>query len=423
MLTWTTKVKVLAFVVISVLVLAYIGVRYADVGKYFGASGYYTVTLDLPAGGGLYTNAEVDYRGVPVGRVGAMNLTADGIEVDLHIDNSAPHIPGDVRAAVAERSVVGEQYVDLRPKRTSGPYLAAGSHIGQLHTSIPKPVTTLLTSVNSFAASVPKKSLRTVVSELDNAFAGEGDNLRALLNTTSDFTKAASADLPNTIELMNNSATVLRTQNAESGALVSFSHSMEKFAHQLASSDPDLRKLIAATPGAAQQVAGLLRDNDPSLSVVIANLLTVSNLTVTRQSGLKETLVGLPAAVAAGSTAVTAGGAQFGMALTFFNPLPCTAGYGGTTYRNGLVTSKSPALNTAARCTLPASSGVEVRGSAHAPGAGVPAPAKPGSVGADPAKTAKLPGALGVPGPAAQVHGMRGLLGLTGAGTTGGGGS
>ena len=74
---------------------------------------------------------------------------------------------------------------------------------------------------------------------------------------------------------------------------------------------------------------------------------------------------------------ITNKGSQFGVALTFFDPLPCTAGYGGTTYRNGLDTTPAP-LNTAAQCTLPASSGIDVRGSAHAPSGGVPPAAKPG---------------------------------------------
>jgi phospholipid/cholesterol/gamma-HCH transport system substrate-binding protein len=55
------------------------------------------------------------------------------------------------------------------------------------------------------------------------------------------------------------------------------------------------------------------------------------------------------------------------VALTFFNPLPCTAGYQGTKVRNGLDTAPGPAVNTNARCTSPARSGIDVRGSAHAP--------------------------------------------------------
>ncbi len=94
------------------------------------------------------------------------------------------------------------------------------------------------------------------------------------------------------------------------------------------------------------------------------------------------------------------------MALTFFSPLPCTRGYGGTTYRNGLDTSSGPPLNTAASCRMPASSGVDVRGSANAPHGGVPTPARPGRL------ARSLPGALGLPSvPPAQAS-MRDLLGL-----------
>jgi phospholipid/cholesterol/gamma-HCH transport system substrate-binding protein len=172
---------------------------------------------------------------------------------------------------------------------------------------------------------------------------------------------------------------VLATQIAESGALNSFATSAEQLAAQLKSADPDLRRLIIAGPQVGAQVADLLADTNPGLAVLVANLLTTSEVTLTRGQALDELLSVLPADIAAGSTVITSKGANFGMALTFFSPLPCTAGYGGTVYRNGLDTSPAPPVNTSAACTLPASSGVDVRGSANAPsGGGVPAAAQPG---------------------------------------------
>ncbi len=41
---------------------------------------------------------------------------------------------------------------------------------------------------------------------------------------------------------------------------------------------------------------------------------------------------------------ITGQGARFGVALTFFDPLPCVAGYGGTVYRNGLETPRMVAV-------------------------------------------------------------------------------
>lgn len=384
MLTLGTRVKILAFLVIGVLVIVYIAVQYANLGQYVGLRGYYVVKVELAQTGGVFPNAQVSYRGVGVGRVGAVNLTDTGVEADLHINDSTPPIPNNVQAVVANLSAVGEEYIDLRPKSDGGPYLADGATISQPSTQVPLPVTTLLNGVDALASSLPKQSLRTVVDELGKAFQGQGQNLQVLLDTSSSLTQGATQDLPNSIGLINDGQTVLQTQNDETKSLQSFSSNLELFAAQLNSSDADIRRLITATPQAATQVTNLLQQTDPGLSILIANLLTTSDLTLTRQNGLEELLVATPAAIAAGSTVINQNGANFGMALTFFNPLPCTAGYGGTTYRNGLNTSPSPPLNTNARCTSPPGSGIDVRGSANAPSGGVPAAATPGSVSAGP---------------------------------------
>ncbi|SEF57856.1 phospholipid/cholesterol/gamma-HCH transport system substrate-binding protein [Actinacidiphila yanglinensis] len=431
MLTRATVVKNLAFLVVAVLVLGFIGVRYADLGRYVGLRGYYTVDVQLPETGGLFEHADVTYRGVSVGRVGPIRLTADGVQAQLRINNSAPRIPDHLTAVVASLSAVGEQYIDLQPSTSDGPYLHGGSTIVQASTKVPAPVTNLLTSVNDLAQSVPLDSLRTDVDELGKAFSGQGDNLQSLLDTSSEFLTAADANLPGNIQLIQDGQTVLRTQAGESDAIKNFATSAHQLAAQLDDSDTDLRRLIAAAPGAATQVSALLRDVGPNLSVVLANLLTTSDIAVTRQSGIQEFLVKMPAVAAAGSSAVKDGKLNFGLAVTFFSPLPCTSGYGGTTYRNGLDTSPpTTAFNTAARCTSPASSGIDVRGSAHAPGSGaVPTPAQPGSVlptdaqppaaATPPVSTAgraagpALPGALGLPAlPAAGPTTMAGLLGL-----------
>ena len=383
MLTIGTRVKLIAFLLIGVTVIVYIGLRYADLGRFVGIRGYYVVQLELADSGGIFTNAEVTYRGVAVGRVGPLNLTPAGVEVDLDLNDSA-RIPADVQAVVADRSAVGEQYVDLRPRSTFGPVLTDGSVIAQQNTQLPLPVQDVLGSVDSLANSVPKQSLQVVVDELYDATNGQGPNLQVLLDTSNSLASAASNDLPNTDALLGNSQTVLRTQYDETAALNEFGQSAELLAHQLNVSDSDIRRLISAAPQATGQVEMLLQDVDPSLGVLLANLLTTSELTLTRQHGLQQLLAVLPDAIHAGSSTITANGANVGLTLTFFNPLPCTAGYGGTTYRNGLTTTPG-AFNSAAACDLPASSGVDVRGSANAPyGGGVPNPATSGETAVNP---------------------------------------
>ncbi|MWA07147.1 MCE family protein [Actinomadura sp. LD22] len=418
MLTIGTRIKNIVFLIVGALAICYVGLNHADLGGYVGLKDYYVVKVDLPEAGGLAKNADVTYRGTSIGRVGGLDLTGDGVIADLRIRKSAPKVPRDTQAVVANRSAIGEQYIDLRPRTSAGPYLAAGSVIPRSSATTPAPVTDLLTSVNDLAASVPTGSLRTVVAELGRAFAGEGPNLQVLLDNSHALTEAADRNIEPTRSLIGDGQTVLTTQDEESGALKAFGRNARLLSRRLRASDPAFRKLVATAPGAAGEFQGLVRDLDPSMSVLIANFLTTSRVLQPRTDGLEQLLAKLPDAVSMGLTVARDGRLRFGMVNTFFDPPPCTSGYGGTRYRNGLDTSPGPALNTAARCTAPASSGINVRGSANAPHPPVPAAVRPGSVlGGAPAGSAAnaaLPGALALPGVAPGPSGMSALLGLNG---------
>jgi phospholipid/cholesterol/gamma-HCH transport system substrate-binding protein len=62
MITTAIKLKNLAFLLIAVLVLGYLGVHYADLGHLVGLRGYYVVKVQLPETGGLFTHSNVTYR-------------------------------------------------------------------------------------------------------------------------------------------------------------------------------------------------------------------------------------------------------------------------------------------------------------------------------------------------------------------------
>jgi phospholipid/cholesterol/gamma-HCH transport system substrate-binding protein len=381
MLTRKVTIQVIVFAIIGVVAVVYAGMRYAGIGGSVVNPGY-TVRLELANGGGIFPNAEVTYRGVTVGKVNQLRLTHDGIEADLHIDASAPQIPAALQAAVADRSAVGEQYVDLMPSSTAGPFLADGSVISQNRTTIPLPTQDLLANLDDLANSVPTQSLQTVVGELNSGFSGTGPALQKLLDSVSDFTTTAQVQLPQTTELLDTGRTVLDTQNDEAGSIESFSGSLRQLAAQLKSSDPDLRKLITNAPQAAAQITDLLGESGRQLGNVLANLLTTANVLATRESGLELTMVAYPELAGAASTVVPGDGtAHLGLALNVFNPPPCTQGYQGTQHRAGNVTSKAT-INPGAYCASPPATGVDVRGAQNAPYGGNPGkPATSGSSG------------------------------------------
>lgn len=334
MLTKGIRRQVLLFLVLALLGVSYVGANYAGLDKLLYDDGY-VVRARFASAGGIFTNAEVTYRGVPVGRVGELRLTASGMEADLLIDSAGAGIPADTEAVVANRSAAGEQYVDLRPRRTGGSVLRDGSVIQQADTAIPLPVDRVLSNLDALVESVPKEDLRTVVDELHNATSGAGPHLEGLLDNGIDFIHAAAEHVPQTTRLVTDTETVLRTQLEHSEAIRTFGSQAALLADQLKRSDGDIRALIGAVPPAAREVSALIRESGPGMGLLMANLLTTSEVLEVRQDGLEQLLVMGPKAVAAGSSVVRADGAHFGLSLTFFAPPPCTKGYGGTEYRDG----------------------------------------------------------------------------------------
>lgn len=365
MLTLRIRTQVIAFVAIGLLALSYVAVRYVGLLRVFGV-GVYGVNVELPAAGGIFANAEVDYRGVPVGRVTGVRLTADGVEAHLQLDSSAARVPTDVRAVVTDRSVIGEQFIDLRPQTSTGPYLHDGSVIPRSRTSIPPTANSLLTSTNALLQSLPTRALRTLITESSTAFAGSAQDLRTLIRASHTFFRAADRNFTSTSILLDSSATVLATQQRVSSSIRSFSRSLNLLSGQLAASDPDLRTVLETTPSAARSAVRLIRSIGTPLGVLVSNLTTTAQVFLANVGGVRELLVQLPRAVDIGSSVVGPQGANVGLTLSFFNPLPCTQGYEGTVRRGGLDTSSGAPLNTSAGCT-DTSGSRDPHGSQHVP--------------------------------------------------------
>lgn len=416
MLRRRAKIQLVVFVVIALVGIVYAGGKYAGLGRLFGFDGY-NVTVELSGSGGIFTNAEVSYRGVPVGRVKALHLTDTGVSVTVNMDNNSYKIPASSKAVVANRSAVGEQYIDLEPPNDGGPYLHNGSVIPEKRTTLPPTPQSLLSNLDSLANSVPTGSLRTVVDEADKAFRGTGPQLQQLLDAANSFTATAQQHVPQTKGLLSSGRTVLATQRQETGNLTQFSRGLNQITTQLADSDSDVRKLIKEAPAAAAQVDDVLRKSGNDLSMVLANLLTVTNIAAPRTANLRALLVGLPVIGGFSPTVSRNNQAHLAFVMNFFNPLPCTRGYEGTHQQPGkdMVAHKA---NSDAYCAEPKGSPIEVRGAQNAPYKGVPAPVLPGGGTASGQQSDRPSPSQPAPEDkqGAEAAGLPGVLGRLGSG-------
>jgi phospholipid/cholesterol/gamma-HCH transport system substrate-binding protein len=260
---------------VGLLVVVVVGVWYIffDVLQYRVISQPFAVTVLMPSAGGLYSGADVTYRGVTVGTVTALNLSASQVAVKIGID-PGERIPNNGPVYVKQLSALGEQYLDLQPASTTGPDLGSGSVITASRVVLPVPIGTALIDLGALLRSLNPQSLQTVESFLSSAFVGTGPDLRTIIVTGQQLFDALVAAQPETVNLVVDGKTDLHTLQETDGDLQTFSAGLASLTGQLKSSNSDLQALIRNSQFAEEQLNPFLVANSASIAQAIASLAT-----------------------------------------------------------------------------------------------------------------------------------------------------
>lgn len=375
MLTRFVRVQLVIFTIASVIGISVMVVEYLQVPTLLGI-GRMTVTLELPGTGGLYRFSNVTYRGVEVGKVTEVRPTRAGAAATLSLQTS-PKIPADLHAAVLSVSAVGEQYVDLQPVTSAGPYLADGSVIPAARTSIPQAVGPMLDQVSLLIDSIPKNKVSSLLDETFKAFNGSGYDIGSLLDSSSRLIGDANSNAERSRALIDDSKPLLEGQAQSTAAIRTWAHSLAGISEQLVADDPQTRVLLRAAPSAADEAARLFNQVKPTLPVLLANLTTLGQVGVTYHPSLEQLLVLLPPTIAAtqsyGVPKNNPTGFSLGdFTLTINDPPACTVGFlPPSSWRSPEDTTVIDTPD-GLYCKLPQDSPIGVRGARNYPCMGHP---------------------------------------------------
>lgn len=319
------KVRIAAFLVLSAVGIVYVAGSYLGfVDRILGRG--MTVHATLPTSGGLFEGSEVTYRGVKIGKVSAMTATAEGIRLDLALEEGT-RLPADSPMYVHNLSAVGEQYLDFEPPDDAGPYVGSGDTLHGSAASLPVDEGDLLVELDRFVSSVDKKDLQVVVRELGTMFTDTGVPLQRLIDNGSAFVRAAAAHTAETIRLLDHGSRVLGTQQGQSENIRALAGDLRSLTDAVAASDDDLERVLDGTPGTARELDGLLRDLEPTLPVLLGNAVSVNQVVVSHLAGLEQLLVTYPRTISAGFTGTPGDGyGHVNLQLDSSVP-PCTEGY------------------------------------------------------------------------------------------------
>ncbi|HTZ14415.1 MAG TPA: virulence factor Mce family protein [Mycobacterium sp.] len=329
MLDRLTKLQLAIFGVVTVVSVAIMAIFYLRLPAAMGI-GTYHVTADFVAGGGLYKNANVTYRGVEVGRVESVGLNSHGVDAVMRL-NSGTVVPSNVTASVKSVSAIGEQYVDLvPPDHPASTKLHNGSRIDRDRTRISVDIATLLHQSETLVNSVADTRLRELLHETFRAFNGTGPELARLIESARLLVDEANATYPQTSQLIDQVGPFLQAQIRSGDNIKSLSNGLARFTSEVRQADPQLRELLTVVPPATDEANAAFTGIRPSFPMLAANLANLGRVGVIYHKSIEQLLVVLPALFAAIITAANGEPQDEGAKLDFkinIDPPPCNVGF------------------------------------------------------------------------------------------------
>jgi phospholipid/cholesterol/gamma-HCH transport system substrate-binding protein len=328
------RIQLTIFAVVATGAIALMTLHFMRLPATMFGVGQYTVILELPRSGGLYETGNVTYRGTKVGRVQSVRLSDSGVEAVLSL-TSGIDIPSDLEAEVHSQSAVGESYVLLLPRNGDAPPLKDGDVIPLADTSVPPDINTLLATVNAGLHAIPRDNLKTVIDESYTAVGGLGPELSRVVKGTATLAIDARKNLDSLTTLIDQAQPVLDSQTDTSDAIEAWAAQLATVTAELRDHDEAVAGVIVGGGPAAAKGRQQVERVQPTLPILLANLVTVGQVALTYQNDIEQLLVVFPQAIAAEQAGILGNlntkqdykGQYLSFNLNINLPPPCTTGF------------------------------------------------------------------------------------------------
>lgn len=322
------------FAAISCVAFGIIVFGYIRLPQNMFGVGRYTITIELPDAAGLYPRGNVTYRGIEVGKVTSVYLTSTGVAAELSLQ-SAQTIPSALTAEVHSQTAIGEQYIQLIPRDGTSVPLKAGDVITREHTTVPPDISELLDATNRGLQAIPHQNLKTVVDESFTAVGGLGPDLSRLVKGSTALAIDSHKNLDSLTSVIDNFSPVIDTQADTAGAVQAWAAHLADITQQLKSKDGDVQGILQKAGPALGEGRALFERLQPTLPLLLANLVSINQVAITYRDNIEQLLVILPQGaaniqgilIANKDTKVDYKGAYLSFNLNINLPPPCTTGF------------------------------------------------------------------------------------------------
>lgn len=235
----------------------------------------------------VFPGNSVRVLGVDVGRVKAVQNTADGVRVSFELNDDVV-LPEDVQATIVPVSLLGERYIQLFPAYDGGARFE-DSLIPIERTSVPTEQDELLRGLQDYFGELDPEKVAEFVDNTATILEGNGQELNELIDHASGVIGTLS-DKRNTladlIVQFNEITQTLSTRQESLGALI---NDYNELAHVVNENRVAVEGTIDGLNEAALQLSDLLVAHDDPLNFDVDALTRTSRTLARNVDRLTET--------------------------------------------------------------------------------------------------------------------------------------
>jgi virulence factor Mce-like protein len=275
------------------VVVALMGVIVVSVRGSYGAfhKGYRLSGTFTRASYGVEPGTQVEYRGIPVGKVDSVHLVDHQAELRMSI-NQGFRVPVNVNAVIRPRSIFGDPYVDLDfAPGSSGPFLKAGDRLPK--TGVDAETGDLIASAVPLLEKINAHDLATVIDELAKASDNEGLRIRSSIENATQLGDFFATTIQEQLTALDSFA-AFQAQFAPTGPSFNAIAANSNIAlPTLNAAEVDFQRALDSLTPFANKLAAFLSAEHPDFDRLLDQGDNVVRLLTLREPQLEQVVSGL----------------------------------------------------------------------------------------------------------------------------------
>ena len=281
-----TEQQVVRIGVIAVVIAVLAMAAALNLQKFPGFRGV-SYQAEITDASGLRKGNMVQVAGIRVGRVGSIDLKGDHVLVHFSVDPDV-RFGDETTASVEVLNLLGEKYLDLKPAGDGD--TEGGATIPLARTDASYDIVKVFTELTDTTERIDIPQLQEALTTVAGTMNRTSDEAKTAFDGLSRLSESIASRDAELQSLLKHANSVSKLLAARKGDIVTLAKQGDLLLQELQRRKEAIHQLLLNTGILADQLGGLVDDNQAQLKPMLQQLAEVNELLLSREKALRASI-------------------------------------------------------------------------------------------------------------------------------------